>query len=157
MRIVRLAAAAAIGLVLGGGAANARPLPEGGVTAQEVVEALQAKGYRAQLTKDSAGDPMIESGLDGSTFRVLFYSCRAGGRCASIQFAWALDMPNGMDLRKINLWNREKRFGRAYLDDENDPFLEMDVDLERGGTTEAIGNNLDTWAAVLPAFKDFIE
>jgi hypothetical protein len=33
----------------------------------------------------------------------------------------------------------------------------MDVDLERGGTTEAIGNNLDTWASVLPAFKEFIQ
>jgi hypothetical protein len=156
MKINRFAAAVAIAAAMCAGVAHARPLPEGGVTAQEVAEALQAKGYRAQLTKDSAGDPMIESGLDGSTFRVMFYTCKTG-RCASIQFVWALDMDDGMELRKINQWNREKRFGRAYLDDENDPFLEMDVDLERGGTTEAIGNNLDTWASVLPAFKEFIQ
>lgn len=154
MKIIHLAAAAILAAGLPAVAA-ARPLPEGGVTPQEVVEALQGKGYRAQLTKDGAGDPMIESGLDGSNFRVVFYTCEKG-RCASIQFVWALDMPEGTTLEKINTWNRDKRFGRAYLDDEMDPFVEMDVDLERGGTTEAIANNLDTWASVLPAFKDFI-
>jgi hypothetical protein len=38
-----------------------------------------------------------------------------------------------------------------------DPFVEMDIDFEHGATSEAIANYVDTWAAVLPAFKTFID
>lgn len=37
---------------------------------------------------------------------------------------------------KINDWNRTTRFSRAYLDDDGDPVLELDLDLV-GGVTEA--------------------
>ena len=141
---------------LGSSGALAGVLPDGGVTVDEVAKVLQSKGYRAEISKDSAGDPMIISGLDGSTFRILFYNCKSG-RCAAIQFATAFDLEKGLTYSKINGWNREKRFGRAYLDDDMDPFLEMDVDLEHGAMTETIANNVDTWAAVLPAFKNFLD
>jgi len=49
------------------------------------------------------------------------------------------------------------RFGRAYLDDEMNPILEMDVDLELGATTEPLESVIGTWAAVVPAFKTFID
>lgn len=148
------AAVAAMALA---GTAAAAPLPAGGVTAQEVAEALQAQGYKAEIGRDQTGDPMITSSMEGSTFRVMFYDCRAGERCAAIQFATAFDLEDGLTLSAINTWNRERRFGRAYLDDEMDPFLEYDVDLEVGATTEAIGNALDVWEAVVPAFMRHID
>lgn len=143
-------------LALSAGAAQAAMLPDGGVTAQEVARALQAKGYRAELDRDAAGDPMIRSALDGSNFQILFYDCEKG-RCVSIQFVTAFELEKDLTFSKINEWNRTKRFGRAYLDEEMDPFVEMDLDLEHGATSEAIENNIDTWAAVLPAFKNFID
>jgi hypothetical protein len=151
-----IAAAAAVAAMLAGGAASAGNLPTGGVTAQEVASALQAKGYQAEIGRDSGGDPMISSALDGSSYKILFYNCKSG-RCASIQFATAFDMKNGLTLAKVNSWNREKRFGRAYLDDEMDPFVEYDVDMERGATNEAITNAIDVWAAVVPAFKTYVD
>jgi len=39
-------------------------------------------------------------------------------------------------LETVNNWNRSKRYSRTYLDDENDPILESDLDLE-GGVTHA--------------------
>ncbi|HEX2560555.1 YbjN domain-containing protein [Phenylobacterium sp.] len=148
-------AAGAAALAVACSAATA-PIPEGGVTVQEVARALQAQGYKAEIGRDRVGDPMITSALDGSNFRVLFYDCEAG-RCAAIQFATAFDVKDGLTLSRINTWNRERRFGRAYLDDEMDPFVEYDVDFEVGATTEAVGNAIDVWEAVVPAFKKHID
>lgn len=155
MKPIVIVAALAV-VALSPAAASAGMLPDGGVTASEVAKALQDKGYRAEVTTGSDGDPLIKSAADGTNFRILFYSCSKAQRCASIQFVAAFDLDDGMKLSKINSWNQNKRFGRAYLDDDMDPFVEMDVDFEHGATSEAIANNIDTWAAVLPAFKSYI-
>jgi hypothetical protein len=153
----KILAAAAVAVWSGAGAVLAGALPEGGVTGAEVVAALQDKGYRAELTTDSTGDPMIQSAAEGVNFRVFFYECEGDpARCSAIQLVAAFDLEEGLALDRINLWNREHRFGRGYLDDENDPFVEMDLDVEYGFTTEALANNLDTWVTVLPGFKEFI-
>jgi len=143
-------------LALAPAAALAGPLPDGGVTAKDVAAALTDKGYKAEITKGDDGDPVVISGADGSNFRIIFYTCDKAQRCASIQFVAAFDLKDGMKLSQINEWNQTKRFGRAYLDDEMDPYVEMDVDFEHGATSEAVGNVVETWAAVLPAFKDFV-
>jgi len=140
---------------LSAAAAQAGPLPDGGATAQEVAAVLQAKGYRAQIGVDRQGDPLITSAGEGSEFKVVFYGCKTG-RCHSIEFSVAYDLPNGIAPAKINDWNRKKRFGRAFVDEVNDPFLKMDVDLEHGSTTESVANNLDTWLSVLRDFRQFI-
>jgi len=148
--------AASVALSLGAAQAQARPLPAGGVTAQEVIEVLQAEGYRAQEDVDGVGDPMVRSATDGVNYNIYFYDCQ-GARCTSIQFGSAFDLSEPMTLDRINEWNRDMRFGRAYLDDEMNPILEMDVDLELGATTEQLESVIGTWAAVVPAFKTFID
>ena len=143
--------------ILGASATLAEPVPDGGMTAAEVAKVLHDKGYRAEITTDSVGDPLIESGVDGTHFSVYFYGCEGEvPRCNSIQLMAAFDLEEGLSLERINLWNREHRFGRGYLDDESDPFVEMDLDVEFGFSTEALANNLDTWSSVLPGFKEFI-
>ncbi len=150
-----LIVAAIAAALLAAGAAQATPLPDGGATAQEIAGVLQAKGYRAEIGADRQGDPMITSAGEGSEFKILFYGCKTG-RCHSIEFSVAYDLPNGIAMEKINGWNAKKRFGRAFVDEVNDPFLKMDLDLERGSTTESVANNLDTWLAVLREFRQYI-
>lgn len=149
--IIAAAAVAVLGLAPG---AQARPLPDGGVTPDEVARVMQHRGFRAEITTADDGRPLIKSSSSGYRFGVYFYGCKQD-RCPSIQFASAFDMADGMSLKSINEWNRTSRFGRAYLDDESDPFIEMDVDVERGFTTEALSNNLSTWEAVLGRFREF--
>ncbi|HEY5106627.1 MAG TPA: YbjN domain-containing protein [Caulobacteraceae bacterium] len=136
--------------------ASASPVPDGGITAQEVSSVMQAKGYVAEIDKDAEGDPRIKSAADGGSFYVYFYGCHGGPRCSSIQFESAFHLKGGMTLVQINQWNKAHRFGRAYLDDVMDPYVEMDLDVEHGFLTEGLANNLDTWSALLPDFKKFI-
>ena len=60
-------------------------------------------------------------------------------------------------LDKINKWNKEKRFARAYKDDEGDPVLEMDVDLDFAGIPrENVGETFNTWASLMDSFREYV-
>lgn len=122
-----------------------------------LVRALQKDGYAAKLGTDKVGDPMITSGVSGTAFQIFFYNCTSHKACATVTFHSGYDLKTNIGLEKINEWNRGKRFGRAYLDKENDPILEMDVDLDDGGVSHALFiDNIQFWASVLDDFEKFI-
>jgi hypothetical protein len=157
MKLKLTALAAMVGGAMAlGPAAPAAPIPDGGATAAEVAAVLQDRGYKAEIGKDNEGDPKIRSGVQGTNFNIYFYGCHKSPRCVSIEFSLGFHIDGGLKLEQVNGWNRRNRFGRAYLDDENDPWIEMDLDMEHGFTTEAISNNLDTWDAVVSNFKHFL-
>ena len=159
LRRLATALIAALGLLAVAGPALATPLPAGGVTAPEVAAVLQAKGYAAEISKDSDGDPKIRSGAQGSHYSIYFYGCdhAATPRCTSIEFSVGYHIEGGLTPARINLWNRRNRFGRAYLDNTNDPFVEMDADFEHGATTEELGANVELWDAALSLFRRFLD
>jgi hypothetical protein len=56
-------------------------------------------------------------------------------------------------LEKVNQWNASKRFSRAYIDDDGDPVIELDLDLEGGITMARVDDFIDT---VLVSVASFI-
>jgi hypothetical protein len=150
MRFTRFAIAAAV-------AAFAMPAGAEMVKAQDpqsLVNALQSGGYAAKLGVDKVGDPMITSGVAGTSFQIFFYNCTEHKACATVTFHSGYDLTNSPGLEKINEWNRGKRFGRAYLDKEDDPILEMDVDLDDGGVAPLLFiDNIEFWASILTDFE----
>jgi len=59
-------------------------------------------------------------------------------------------------LSRINEWNRTKRFSRAYLDAENDPCLEADIDLTGGVTEGNFKEWVRTYFISVKTFRDFL-
>jgi hypothetical protein len=135
-------------------AAHATLLPDGGVTAQDVASVMKSANFTTEITTDKEGDPLIRSSTKGSKFGVYFYGCRKS-RCDSIQFSAGFDAKD-VTPAKIADWNRTMRFGRAYLDASFEPWVEMDLDLEHGGTTDGLANDLNRWLSVLSEFNKFI-
>lgn len=124
---------------------------------QTVVDAMQGAGFAAKLGVDRLGDPKIDSSASGTRFTVFFYNCTANKDCATVQFHSGFDLQTPVTLEQINEWNRSQRFGRAYLDKENDPVIEMDVDLDDGGLSRALfEDNLEFWTSVLGKFERHI-
>ncbi len=122
-----------------------------------LVRALQKEGFAAKLGTDKVGDPMITSGASGTTFQIYFYNCTKNKDCATVQFNSGYDLKTAVSLDKINEWNRTKRFGRAFLDKENDPILQMDVDLDDGGMSHALFiDHLQFWTSILGEFEKHI-
>jgi hypothetical protein len=57
---------------------------------------------------------------------------------------------------KVNQWNADKRFSRAYLDDDDDPVIELDLDLEGGITQERLIDFITTVRHSVAGFKKHI-
>jgi hypothetical protein len=122
-----------------------------------VVAAMKAGGFTATLGTDSVGDPMISSSTGGTNFQVYFYNCTDNRDCATVQFHAGFDFDDPPSLATINDFNRDQRFAGAYLDKESDPVVEMDVDLDDGGMSQALFiDNLQFWQSVLGKFEKAI-
>ncbi len=139
--------------------AGAAPAAAQMVTAkdpQSVVKVLQDAGFQAKLDKSEDGEPMIRSGASGSKFTIFFFNCTAGKDCATVQFYSGYEK-KGLKLEQINAWNQGQRFGRAYLDKEGEPAIEMDLDLDDGGVSPALfTDNLEFWTTIMAGFEKHI-
>ncbi len=129
------------------------------VTAQRpssLVDAMQSGGYKAALSKDSTGDPKIESASSGAKFYVNFYGCTNGKDCKTVTFYTAWDKDD-VSMSQVNDWNKVKRFSRAYIDKDGDPALEFDIDLDDGGMSAALFiDNIEFFEASIAGFKTHI-
>ncbi len=125
---------------------------------QAILKRMQDYGYPATLTTDNQGDPKIETRVSDTKFAIYFYGCDNNHEnCTAIQFGAGYDLPVGISALKINEWNRDQRFAKAYIDDELDPFLEMDVNARFDGIGEKnFEDMVEIWRKQVERFEDYI-
>ena len=124
---------AALALMLGmAGTAQAQAVVSQTSTAQ-LESIMKQEGYSYTVDKD--GDLVWK--IDGYSALLLIPKDKA-----SILFRASFD--GDVPLSRINSWNRTKKYSRSYLDHENDPVLELDLDLEGGVTRARIASFLKT-------------
>lgn len=112
------------------------------------------RGYgSARIDVAADKTPAIRGRIDGTAFSVFFYGCdESDANCTSISFSAGWSMA-GVDVEAVNAWNRDKRFGRGYIDDVGEPILEMDVNLFGSVTVENLDDTIDWWRVVLADFE----
>lgn len=123
-----------------------------------IVSIVESQGLTAKLVTKDGDNPYIESTRNGLKFLVLFMNCDDNNaNCTTLQYYMGFSDAKGTTLDKLNQWNKDKRFARAYRDDEGDPVLEMDVDLDFGGLPrQNVGESMKTWAALMDAYHSFL-
>ena len=121
-----------------------------------LADIIRDLGYRAVLSTDGVGDPMIETSVNGTDTTILFFGCTDNEDCKTLLFKVGYDLADGTTLEVINAWNTEKLFGRAYLDDEGDPWLEMPVNLFGGVTRANFEDTFDWWDVIVSDFEDHV-
>lgn len=113
-----------------------------------------AKGFgSARLKKDSEGDPLISGRIDGTKYGVYFYGCNdKGTKCDDIKFGagWS---GYKISIDTINQWNKTKKYGVAYLDDDKDPNLDMVVNIDYGVSIENLEDSFNIWSKILKSYK----
>jgi hypothetical protein len=124
---------------------------------EELASVIQALGFQAKLEKDNVGDPVIRSSSSGVDFSIYFYDCKSNKRCQSLHFTAGYDLTDGTSLEAMQQWNADKRFASAYVDDENDPFLQMDLNTEGGVTRENFEKSFELWQSLKGEFEEYIE
>lgn len=151
LRVILAAAA----LMLGGAA---------GAMAQELIDGTNvdevaniARGFGSvTMDKSSNGDPMIEGKIEGVSYYLFFRNCADDNtQCEDLNF-YAGFLDNKQTMEAINAWNRDKRFGKAYLDSDLDAVIEYDVNLEHGISRENLDSTFQVWSLILKQYADYI-
>jgi len=131
--------------------ASLHAIPDGGLTLEEVVAWLQSGGYTAKVVTREDGKRHIESWSQGTLFNIFTPGCQSG-RCASLELLFAFSSKGKFDISRLNEWNRDVPWCKAYYDTVNDPCLDMDIALSPGGTYESLNDQFATWGNVLGNF-----
>jgi Putative bacterial sensory transduction regulator/zinc-ribbon domain len=127
------------------------PIPDGGLTLEEVIAWLQSGGYAAKVVTREDGKRHIESWSQGTLFNIFTPGCQSG-RCSSLELVFAFSSKGKFDVSRLNEWNSDVPWGKAYSDEVNDPCLDMDISLSPGGTFESLNDQFGTWNNVLSSF-----
>ena len=144
MRMLRLAAAA-LALSLAAGAASAQ------VTPQSVSDWLSGQGVTPELVTE--GEESFVRVRDGQlTWLLFFYGCGASG-CDSLQFGAGFTNET-VTLERVNQWNRDRRFLKAYFEPgaEGSAIVQYDVIPTEGAPIGHLADHLDLWRETLNAF-----
>ena len=127
-------------------------LAEGGMTSKEVAAILENES----MTVAIEGEGTLSASAWGFTFEIYGYHCE-GERCTEYLFVTGFDLPNGFPLERINDWNAGEPAGRAFLDDDGDPFLDHSISVSGPGDAGAFREGLFLWLNALDSFSDFID
>ena len=134
----------------------AEAAPRDSISPEEVTRALRGiDATDITVSQDSAGDPIVVAILEDTQFQVLMYGCGDDGRCKSIQFRSGYDLDEGMSLASVNEWNTAMRYGKVWLDDVEDTFIELDLDMT-GSSDAQVARYAQMWAAMLSGFETHI-
>ncbi|WP_375450461.1 YbjN domain-containing protein [uncultured Devosia sp.] len=127
------------------------------LTGADVDEILNAaRGYgSATLTTQANGDPQITGKTEGISYQIYFRNCTDNKKCEDLNFYLGfLDVKPTLEV--INDWNLNKRFSRAYLDQDRDACVEMDIDMVKGISAEYLDSQISLWTLVVSQFADHV-
>jgi len=125
-------------------------------TEPETIRAYAEEIGHAELTTDIHGDPLIESDAAGYRYSIFFYGCEEHSECAALMF-WAGFASDDHDSGDMGDWNRSQRFGKAYIDDQDDPNVELNVSLSGGVSPKNLADVFTRWRFVLVRFAEHVD
>ncbi len=126
-----------------------------GISGDEMEAILKSLNYVYTRSTNRSGDPVFRIAVDRYRVTMLFDKC-TGSRCGIVQLYAGFDLSGNFDLRRINEWNRTKRFSRAYTDEEGDPILESEIAVDGGMSAKSIENFIRLYDASVVRFTSFI-
>ncbi len=141
-RTLRWFALAAVAFVLAGPVSAQRMREQ--ITAEQLTGLLRDKGLEG--TVNERGNVVVTA----NNSKIVFF---ISGQTMQAYFGLRGTSAN---VNTVNEWNKTKRFGRAYIDAEGDPVVELDYDLEGGVSDESIKVWFDTVTAIVRSFRTHV-
>ena len=148
-----LTVAALAGLAWAAGARVSQATVYNAVSGKEISAMLSTEGYRPTLGKADDGDPQIKFKVQGKEIYIDFYDCNKTEFCGSLNISTGWALKTKLKATDLNQWNADNRYIRVYTAEENDPFLEDDIDLDGGATMNNVKEFVKTYVTQL---EDFI-
>jgi len=126
---------------------------------EKIAAVMQDLGYRSKLEIADEGDPVIRSGVGGSSFSIHFYGCSEenNDQCTILMFVVSYELDDELSSEDMNSWNEAAMFGRAYIDDDRDAVLEWSVDMFGGVSRKNFEDAFEVWEETVGSFEDHID
>ncbi len=116
------------------------------ITRDELFDVLAREGYVPEKRKERSISTKMNS------TRVLFIVSESQ---KNIQ-AYCAFRTDGTSLETVNEFNKNMRFAKAYLDDDKDPAVELDLDLDGGITEDRLIDFITTVRILVTKFREHI-
>jgi hypothetical protein len=87
-----------------------------------IVTALHDAGYKAKLSKNDDGDPVIESASQGNVVQIALLNCKDHRRCDQLEFVtfWSCAPDDVKRCQTLNTkWNGEENFSSTIMTGDN--------------------------------------
>lgn len=123
-----------------------------------VVDMLDDMGQSVTIDRDD-GDPVLHldaSVVGADTLRVKFLCNDFSEQCEDLVFVAEYKRKKPLPLRRLNSWNQEYRWTRAYLDDDGQAVLEMDLNAEGGIGAKSLRILTNTYMSIAEDFAEFV-
>ena len=106
---------------------------------------------------DDNGDPIWRYTHNEILATLVPYDPTSVGSYESLLFFAGWNTEGDFPLSAINEWNRTSRFGRAYVDDQGDPVVELDLLLAGGVTVQTIKEYIYVFTETVTSFGATIQ
>lgn len=127
-------------------------------TAYSAKSFFENEGAEVEATTDNVGDPKLKVNYYGNEFSVYYYGCDNNSDCNAVQFFSGYKTDGSVRLSKINTWNAENRYARAYISDSGAARIEMDIFLGGDGVSaDDFASMVSLWARSMSEFEDMID
>ena len=133
----------------------ARQPPVSSLSPAAFAAVLQRAGFTAEMQTED-GHAFLLAKADATPFQVFFSNCQAGGGCTDMEMYAGFTGAPRVAWERINGWNARTRFSRAFLDENRNPALQMDVSLLGGVSQDSLKTSLETWKSALGTFSLFL-
>lgn len=134
---------------------RAQEAPVSAANPESVVAAIQAAGYRAQLSATQSGTPVINTGMAGRNVVVLFRACKDNVDCLSLMFMARFDQITGVTLEEMNAINYDSGLLIGSLTDKQQPLVKAVMITGREGVpARTFANFLTAWEGALQRFEE---
>jgi hypothetical protein len=133
------------------------PAPQGDWLLATEPEAIQRvlldAGYRAELTTDNSGFPLIVSETSHSQFWISFLECGNAAGCLAVEFYVGYSITQKPPADAVNQFNADFRYVRAYVSDDV-ASMAMNVLMQSGGIdVPTFLEYLRLWSVILPEWE----
>lgn len=119
----------------------------------ELAGIIQGLGFRARVERNDPEIATVVSAAAGRSFVAIMVGADKSGKFRSIQL-WAgfeVDTREADTLNMVNKWNKEYRFTKAYLHENQLVHLELDL-IITGLSKELLEGYIELWADALSEF-----
>jgi hypothetical protein len=120
---------------------------------EAIQKVLLDAGYRAEMSTDSDGNPLIISESSRSQFWVMFLDCQSTNGCLAVEFYVGYTITSKPPADALNSFNSDYRYVRTYVGD-GVVSMAMDVLMRDGGIdVPTFLEYLRLWSIILPDWE----